>query len=115
MKAGLQRFLGTLYLFGTKLDRKTVTSIMAKQKKQLPIWVRFSGIGFEIAAAVAGFALVGYWIDSHYGSSPKGVLIGSILGIIGGGYNLIRQSMAASQEAEKDDAEAVHHDANAKE
>lgn len=86
---------------------------MTKQKKQLPIWVRFSGIGFEVAAAVAGFALIGFWIDSLYGSGPKGVLIGSILGIIGGGYNLIRQSIAASKEAKEDDAESADRDANA--
>jgi len=89
---------------------------MSKDKKPLPIWVRFSGIGFEVAGAVAGFALVGYWIDSHYGSSPKGVLIGSILGIVGGGYNLIRQSLAASRAAKVEDAEteADRDDANAK-
>ncbi len=46
--------------------------------------------GFDFAAAVAGLALLGYWIDRSQGSSPWGVLIGSLLGIVGGLYNAIR-------------------------
>lgn len=85
---------------------------MTKKPKQLVSWVRFSGMGMEFAAAVAGFALVGYWIDSHYDSSPKGVLVGSLLGIVGGGYNLVRQSLAASREARRVDS-ATEDDADA--
>ncbi|HYX23691.1 MAG TPA: AtpZ/AtpI family protein [Thermoanaerobaculia bacterium] len=54
-----------------------------------------SGIGFEMAAAVAGFTLIGYWWDRHFGSSPWGLLTCAALGLIGGTYNLIRQSQTA--------------------
>jgi len=57
------------------------------------------GMGFELAAAVAGFTLVGYWVDRHYRTYPWGVLIGLALGLIGGMYNLIRESLAASRQA----------------
>jgi F0F1-type ATP synthase assembly protein I len=57
------------------------------------------GIGFELAAAVAGFTLVGYWVDRHYRTYPWGVLIGLALGLVGGMYNLIRDSLAASRQA----------------
>ena len=57
----------------------------------------------EFAGAVAGFALVGYWIDRHYACSPWGVLIGSILGLIGGMYNLVRESLGATREAKRED------------
>jgi F0F1-type ATP synthase assembly protein I len=67
-----------------------------------PNWLRFSGIGIEFAAAVAGFTLAGYWVDRHFGSSPKGLLVGVGLGLLGGGYNMIRASLAAVKEAEKD-------------
>lgn len=60
-------------------------------------WVRLSSIGFELAAAVAGFTLAGYWWDLHYGTSPWGILIGVVLGLVGGMYNLIRQSLIASR------------------
>lgn len=72
------------------------------KKRDRPAWLRFSGIGIEFAAAVAGFALVGYWIDRRYGSSPWGVLIGAVLGLLGGTYNLVRASLAAMKESDRD-------------
>lgn len=61
------------------------------------------GMGFELAAAVAGFTLVGYWVDRHYQTYPWGILIGLALGLIGGMYNLIRDSLAASRQARSED------------
>ena len=60
----------------------------------------------ELAAAVGGFSLLGYWIDRHYDSSPWGLLIGALLGLIGGFYNLIKASLSASREARDLDREA---------
>ena len=62
-------------------------------------------MGFEFAAAVIGFVLVGYWIDRHYGCRPIGVLIGAALGILGGGYNLIRTALQASRQMNRDEKE----------
>ena len=70
---------------------------MAKQRRDQPSWLRFSGIGIEYASAVAVFALLGYWIDRHYGCRPWGLVIGAVLGLIGGTYNLVRQSLSAFQ------------------
>lgn len=74
---------------------------MADDSKQSsnPPWMRLTGIGVELAAAVIGFTLAGYWWDRHFHSSPWGLLIGIALGLIGGTYNLIRQSLVASREA----------------
>jgi F0F1-type ATP synthase assembly protein I len=60
---------------------------------------RLSGMGFELVAAVGGFILVGYWWDRHFGTGPWGIVVGAVLGMIGGMYNLIRQSLVASREA----------------
>ena len=79
---------------------------MTRPDRGRPGWIRFSGVGLEFAGAVAGFALVGYWVDRHYACSPWGVLIGSILGLVGGMYNLIRESLMAAREARRDDAES---------
>jgi F0F1-type ATP synthase assembly protein I len=72
---------------------------MAKTDRERPTWLRFSGIGVEFAGVVIGFTLIGLWIDRKYDKSPWGVLIGSSLGLIGGMYNLIRESLAASRDA----------------
>jgi len=66
-----------------------------RQRGGSAVW----GIGFELVGAVAGFTLVGYWADRHYRTYPWGVLIGVALGLIGGMYNLIRESLAASRDA----------------
>ena len=62
---------------------------------------RLAGIGFELAAAVGGFVLVGYWIGKHYGRADLGVVIGAVLGLIGGMYNLIRATLASSGGADR--------------
>ena len=56
-------------------------------------------MGFELVAAVGAFILVGYWWDRHFGSEPKGLIVGAVLGLIGGMYNLIRQSLLATRDA----------------
>jgi F0F1-type ATP synthase assembly protein I len=60
-------------------------------------WTRLAGIGIEFAAAVGGFTLAGYWWDRHFGTAPWGLLVGALLGLVGGMYNLIRQSLLASR------------------
>lgn len=62
-------------------------------------WTRLAGMGFELVAAVGAFVLVGYWWDRHFGTAPKGVVVGALLGLLGGMYNLIRQSLLATRGA----------------
>jgi F0F1-type ATP synthase assembly protein I len=76
--------------------------------RRFPGWVRHSGVGLELAGATAGLALLGYWIDGKFGTSPWGILGGVIIGIVGGLYNMVKESLAAVREAKSDD------DANAK-
>ena len=71
--------------------------------RRFPGWVRYSGVGLELAGATAGLALVGYWIDKRFGTSPWGILGGVVIGLVGGLYNLIKESIEAVQEAEAED------------
>jgi len=68
---------------------------MGNKDGERPSWLRFSGIGIEFVAAIAGFALLGYWVDRHWDISPWGLVIGAVLGLTGGMYNLIRESLGA--------------------
>ena len=58
-------------------------------------WLRFAGTGIELAGAVAGFSLLGFWIDRRYDTSPWGLLICALCGAVGGFYNFIRSSFKA--------------------
>lgn len=62
-------------------------------------WMKLSGLGIEFAAAIGGLTLAGYWWDRHFGTEPWGFWIGLAVGMVGGMYNLIRQAMAASRNA----------------
>ncbi|MCP5119676.1 MAG: AtpZ/AtpI family protein, partial [bacterium] len=58
-------------------------------------WLRVSGFGIELAGAVGGFCLLGFWIDRQYDTSPWGLLVCAIFGLIGGFYNFFRSSLKA--------------------
>lgn len=79
---------------------------MVSKDPSRPSWVRFSGIGIEFAGAVAGFSLVGVWVDRHYDCGPWGLVIGAALGLIGGTYNMIRESLAAFKQADEETRDA---------
>jgi len=73
---------------------------MAEEPESGGRWQGLSGIGFELVAAVAGFTLIGYWWDRHFGSRPWGLLTGAALGLVGGMYNMIRQSLSAFKDVD---------------
>jgi ATP synthase protein I len=74
--------------------------------RRFPGWVRHSGVGLELAGATAGLALVGYWLDGRFGTRPWGTLIGVVIGLVGGLYNLVRESLEAAREAKAEDERA---------
>jgi F0F1-type ATP synthase assembly protein I len=71
--------------------------------RRFPGWVRYSGVGLELAGATAGLAFVGYWIDHRFGTQPWGILGGVVIGLVGGLYNLVRESLEAVREAKTED------------
>jgi ATP synthase protein I len=75
-------------------------------ERRFPGWVRYSGVGLELAGATAGLALVGYWIDGRFGTRPWGTIVGVVIGLVGGLYNLVRESLGAIREAKEDDERA---------
>jgi F0F1-type ATP synthase assembly protein I len=53
-------------------------------------------LGMELFAAVAGFGLVGWFIDSKFGTAPVWMTVLLLLGAVGGMYNLIRTALKAA-------------------
>jgi F0F1-type ATP synthase assembly protein I len=59
-----------------------------------PGWSQLASAGFELAAAVGVFCLIGYGIDQAMGNQrPWALVICAALGIIGGLYNLVRKAV----------------------
>jgi F0F1-type ATP synthase assembly protein I len=69
------------------------------EKSSSSQWTRLSGLGFELVAAVGGAVALGYWWDRHFGTSPWGIVGWGAVGLVGGLYNLIRQSLLAFKDA----------------
>ena len=65
-----------------------------------------AGMGFELAAAVAGFSFLGIWIDRHYETDPWGLLICAAIGVVGGLYNFVRAARIAARAAGDESARA---------
>ena len=68
-------------------------------------WTALAGMGIELAAAVGGLCLLGYWIDYHWKIERQwGLMICAGLGVVGGMYNMIRQALKLSRsESDRDD------------
>lgn len=61
-----------------------------------PIWA-VSALGFEFVCYVVACLGIGWLVDSFASSHPWGKLIGAILGIVFGGYRLIKGGLDAQR------------------
>lgn len=65
-------------------------------------WLRLAGLGFELAGSIVGGVAIGWWLDRHFGTSPRWTILLGGVGMVGGFYNLIRTALGASAKAEDD-------------
>jgi F0F1-type ATP synthase assembly protein I len=63
------------------------------QPTSADVW-RFAGLGAELAAGIAAFVLIGFWLDWKLGTGRTATLVAAVLGLIGGFYNFYRQALA---------------------
>lgn len=77
---------------------------MADETRLRARWARGYSLGTEFAAAIAGFSLLGYWLDRYFGTKPRATLICFSLGLIGGTYNFVRSSIKQYRESSAEDA-----------
>jgi F0F1-type ATP synthase assembly protein I len=67
-------------------------SALAKQDEDVN-WGKLAGIGLQVAVGVVVGLVVGRWLDNRYGWTPRGTIIGMMLGLAGGLYLLIREGI----------------------
>lgn len=56
-------------------------------------WGQYLGLGLEIMMGVVLGLAVGWWLDSKFGWSPWGVLVGTMLGLASGMYMMLKQTL----------------------
>ena len=81
---------------------------MPGERNQPPSWVRYAGLGLELAAVVVGLTLLGAWVDGRYDVDPWGTLAGFGLGLLTGFYSFIRSARAALTAAGNSDRHKRH-------
>jgi len=67
-------------------------------RERAELW-RLSAMGTEFVASIAGMLILGLLLDRWWGTTPVATIIGSVVGLLGGGYNLIRQAIKAEKKA----------------
>ena len=55
-------------------------------------------VGLQVAIGVGLGYLVGWWLDKKFGWSPKGVVTGSMIGLAGGLYLLIKDAIRINKD-----------------
>ena len=61
-------------------------------------WGKYLGLGLEMAVGVALGYLVGNWLDRKFGWGDRATTIGTLLGVAGGMYLLIKAALAANKD-----------------
>ncbi len=61
-------------------DRKSLHGDVSKAYRSLGKYV---GLGVQIAASIAFFMFIGYWVDKQLNTSPIFLIVGFIMGMIG--------------------------------
>jgi len=61
------------------------------KKKSSTEWLKYSGVGIQMAATVIICLFLGEWIGKYFNQSEIGMLIGVFFGLFASIYNLFKQ------------------------
>jgi F0F1-type ATP synthase assembly protein I len=81
---------------GTQGEKKKV-EIQETYREYAP----YLTLGFQLAAAVVLFFLLGHWFDNRFGISPVGKLVGVLIGSIGGFVKFFKTVAILTADEEK--------------
>ena len=84
------------------------------KKKNIPSISRnsvpFLTMGFQLAAAVVFFFLLGHWIDKKFDIAPMGKLVGLVIGSTGGFIKFFKTVASITADEEKQRAKNKRED-----
>ena len=87
-------------------SRKTEKKVTGAYRDLAP----FLTLGFQLAAAVVVFLLIGHWADHRWGIEPFGKLAGLLLGSIGGFVKFFKTVASLTSKEKESTASDRHED-----
>ncbi|MGD1277840.1 MAG: AtpZ/AtpI family protein [Tepidisphaeraceae bacterium] len=66
-------------------------------KEDQPDWGSLATAGLDVGVGVGLGVVIGVWIDRKFHCGPWATLIGTVLGLAGGIYLMIKELMRASR------------------
>jgi len=60
----------------------------------------YLNLGLQLALTVVIFFLLGWWLDSHYNTSPLFQLVGAFVGVVGGMTKFLKSVVELSKKEE---------------
>ncbi len=81
--------------------QKQRQSRQAESDAEIRVGWRMGGLGMEVAAQVAAGAVLGWLYDRWRGTGTTGMLVGSVIGISVGLWNMIRGAIKLNRELER--------------
>ena len=82
------------------LPKRSSKNQSAQERESQRLW-RLSAMGSELAFGIIGMVLLGWGIDYLLGTKPKAIIICTIVGVVGSGYNFIRQALILTKQVTK--------------
>lgn len=58
---------------------------------------KFAGVGIELVGVVGVMMFAGWSFDQWRGTTPWGMVVGAVVGIVGGLYNLVKDAMKSNR------------------
>lgn len=97
------------------LESRGPLSILRKERAASSAWLRYSGLGIQMAATLVLPVLGGLWLDNEWGSGPWGVVVGGLVGAVASVTGVILTvQRAEAAESRREAREKANREANRK-
>ncbi len=84
---------------------KNLKNWRQSQAEAYKVYIKTSAVGLEVGLSIAIAALLGYFVDKYFASSPYGLIVGVLIGALAAGKRLWVFSKSYIEQNKKDDDE----------